>query len=654
MDNEYIDYISRKDLAELTGRNQKTIYRAFKSDKLKVVKIGKINRIPKAFAWEWWNKYYAPNSDPLKNLEIKRSLGIIDDNREDVVTENISAQNEGLVALIKIPDVDYEQWEKTEKPGNTFLIQLRKFGFDCDERGIFIYNQNDRLHLTNFNEVEYLCNIEIDQERVRVIKLNETEIEFKPQDLLNSNSFNRRLLSNSNHVLEMEKGQFSRFKNLILSLDNDKYVTSIPGFGMISENIFNLGNKIMLNRELRDHEETVWIDNNGFKIDKTDLVFISEKEIDLIRIWECLYQLYGMQAVLIIGYAIATLFFQQYMEQEKHFPLLYVLAGSGRGKNGLTDLICSLFGLNESLVNINCAGNSTKIGVESKSLLLHNLPLVLNELTENHFDFIKSRYDGQGSVKYNEKSSNQISERSVNGSTVITTVVEPLDKQIISRCIFVDLDSTELQKEFFDKVREDSVDFSGFMLRIIKEISFQKILDSVCEFRKEINSHGALPRIVNNYCLIGGCFNIFRKLVKEGNALPKPEQVASFIADQITMTENYQNPLIYFIREIERLSGLPSAEKYFAQDKSYLYFNFNVIWYEIKELYKKRYFPFMNSKNIKRLLLESEYMAVYGQIIKPADKSMLGVPVHSYNKRIDEVPKRCYVLRKDMLPCYYR
>ncbi|MDP8269193.1 MAG: hypothetical protein P9L97_10735 [Candidatus Tenebribacter davisii] len=653
MEKEYIDYISRKELAELTGRNQKTIYRAF-DGKLKTIKEGKINRIPKAFAWEWWNKYYAPNSDPLKNLEIKRSLGIIEDSEEDVATENISAQNEGSSALIKIDDTDYEQWEKTEKPDNTFLIQLRKFGFDCDENGIFIYNQNDRLHLTNFNEVEYICNIEIDQERVRVIKLNETEIEFKPQDLLNSNSFNRRLLSNSNHVLEMEKGQFSRFKNLILSLDNDKYVTSIPGFGMISENIFNLGNKIMLNRELRDHEETVWIDNNGFKIDKTDLVFISEKEIDLIKIWEYFFQLYGMQAVLIIGYAIATMFFQQYMKLEKHFPLLYVLAGSGRGKNGLTDLICSLFGLNESLVNVNCAGNSTKIGVESKSLLLHNLPLLLNELTVDHFDFIKSRYDGQGSVKYNEKSSNQISERSVNGSTVITTVVEPLDKQIISRCIFVDLDSTELQKEFFDKVREESVDFSGFMLRIIKGISFQEIMNSVCEFRKEIYTHTALPRIIDNYCLIGGCFNIFRKLVKDGPALPKPEQVASFIDAQIKSTEDYLNPLIYFIRELERLSGLPPAAQYYSQNSDYLFFNFNSIWRLIKDSYKKRYFPFMQDKNIKRLLLESDYMAVYGSELKPADKNMLGKPVHSYNKKIGSVSRRCYVLRKDRLPGYYR
>jgi len=568
--------------------------------------------------------------------------------------ENISDEEEPLEVTQVINFSNYEVDDETKREENIFRNKIKQIGCDLDAKGIFFFYQNDKIYLTDFSKLEYVCNKVVNEEKIRVIKLNETKIEFKPNDLMNSNNFNKRLLSCSNFVLEMEKNQFSRFKNIILSLDNNKYITSAPGFGRIKDIIYNLGNKIMVSRVLRDHEDTIWIDNEGYKIDKTDMIFISDREIDLIKIWECFNQLYDMQAVLIIGYAIATMFFQQYMKLEKHFPLLYVLAGSGRGKNGLTDLICSLFGLNESLVNINCAGNSTKIGVESKSLLLHNLPLVLNELTEDHFDFIKSRYDGQGSVKYNEKSSNQISERSVNGSTVITTVVEPLDKQIISRCIFVDLDSTELQKEFFDKVREESVDFSGFMLRIIKDISFQEIMDSVCEFRKEINSHGALPRIVNNYCLIGGCFNIFRKLVKEGPALPKPEQVASFIDAQIKSTEDYLNPLIYFIRELERLLGLLPAAQYNSQDSDYLFFNFNGIWSLIKDSYKKRYFPFMKDTNIKRLLLESDYMAMYGSELKPEDKNMVGKPVHSYNKKIGSVSRRCYVLRKDKLPGYYR
>ncbi|MDP8269124.1 MAG: hypothetical protein P9L97_10380 [Candidatus Tenebribacter davisii] len=47
-------------------------------------------------------------------------------------------------------------------------------------------------------------------------------------------------------------------------------------------------------------------------------------------------------------------------------------------------------------------------------------------------------------------------------------------------------------------------------------------------------------------------------------------------------------------------------------------------------------------------------MAVYGSIFKPADKNMPGNPVHSYIKKIGKASKRCYVLRKDMLPGYYR
>ncbi|MCK5050811.1 MAG: hypothetical protein KAS53_03655, partial [Candidatus Cloacimonetes bacterium] len=478
--------------------------------------------------------------------------------------------------------------------------------------------------------------------------------ELKPQDLLNSNNFNKKLLSCSNFDLLMEKDQFWNFKNLIRSLDNNKYIIPIPGYGKINDFIINLGNKVFINGKLTKFEETIWVDRTGYKIDKTELISISDQKTSLSKIWDSFHQLYGMQAVLIIGFATATLFFQQYMEQKKHFPLLYVLAGSGRGKNGLTDLICSLSGLNESIVNINCAGNSTKIGVEGKSLLLNNLPLVLNELTEGHFDFIKSRYDGQGSVKFNEKSSNQIAERTVNGSTMITTVVRPLDKQIISRCIFVDLDITKLNKELFDKVKEESADFSSFIIKIIQSIAFPDILDSVMEFRKGINPSKALPRVIDNYSLIGGCFNIFRKMVNNSGDLPTADEVTSFIEEQITITENYLNPLIYFIRELESLLDQPKTTNMFAQDNIHLYFNFQSVWKQISDSYKKKYFPFMNDGNIKRLLLESDYMTVYGADITHNDKKMFGKPVYKYPKKIGAQTKRCYVLLKDKLPGYYR
>ena len=131
-------------------------------------------------------------------------------------------------------------------------------------------------------------------------------------------------------------------------------------------------------------------------------------------------------------------------------------------------------------------------------------------------------------------------------------------------------------------------------------------------------------------------------------------QRASFIDAQIKSTEDYLNPLIYFIRELERLLDVPSSARYYTQDNDHLYFHFQCIWNLIKDSFKDKYFPFMKDTNIKRLLLESDYMAVYGSELKPPDKNMVGKPVHSYNKKIGKVSRRCYVLRKDMLPGYYR
>lgn len=654
MDKYMINYIQRKNLATLVGMNPKTIYRAMKSGKLNTIKVGEVNRIPKASAWEWWNNYHASKTDHLKNLEIKRALGINESDEETVLIENRSSQNDQSTTLIKIHDADYKQKKKANDSDSRFDAQLKSFGFDRDAQGIFVYGQNDKMYLTNFNKLEYICNMNINEERIRIIKLNDITMELKPQDLLNSTNFNKRLLSCSNFDLQMGKSQFSSFKNLILNLDNNKYITTTYGFGRVNDIIFNLGNKVMIKGKLKDYKETIWIDHSGYRLEKTDLIYVSDKEVDFSEIWNSFYQLYGMQAILIIGFAIATLFFQQYMEKKKHFPLLYILAASSRGKNGLSDLICSLFGLNESLANINCASNSTKIGIEGKSLLLHNLPLVLNELSEKHFNFIKSRYDGQGSVKFHDKNPNNISERSVNGSTMVTTVLDPLDKQVVSRCIFIDLDVTELKKQFFDVVRRESSSFSGFIINVLKTISFDDILDYIQEFGNSINSKIALPRIVENYCLIGGCFSAFRKMAEKSEVFPKPEAVISFIEEQIKKTESYLNPLIYFIYEVERLADVPKAGNYLAHDSDYVFFNFNGIWSIIKDSYKAKYFPFLKDSNIKRLLEDSDYMAIYGPDFVPPDKSMLGKPVSSHPKKIDTKTKRCFVLKKDKLPGYYR
>ncbi len=653
MINENIEYISRKDLSELVGCDPKTLYRAMKKDKLITEMVGKIHKITKEEAWKWWQEYRSSGADSQKNLEVERFL-CVNYNDENNSIEKIPLQAERLVASAKVSEVEHKQKKKAGKSGSLFYTQLVKFGYDRDDEGIFQYDQSQKVYCTNFSSIEFINTKIVDTAWVRVIKINDTVIELLLQDLLNAGSFNKKLLHSSFYRIKKPKVIFEDLLEIISLLNNNKFVTELFGFGSVHQKIFNLGNKVLLDGKLQEFQGTVWLGKNGYSLFEADMINISDDKMGLSKIWDYFYQLYGMQAVLIIGFSIATLFFQQYMQKRKHFPLLYILAPSGQGKGGLSELICRLFGLDQSLSYVNCAGNATNIGIESKSLLLNNLPLVLNELSEKQFNLIKSRYDGQGSVKYHDKNSNNILERSVNGSSIVTTVVNPHDKQVISRCIFIDLDCNEMKKLLFEEAREKSSGFSNFTLEVLKKISFKNLLDAVVAFGENIEAKGAGPRIVDNYSLMGGSFELFRNLVSEKIDIPSQHKVKAFIEREIHKTEEYLNPFIYFISELERLAEGRSAKNFLLQDDNFLYFNFNGIWNLIKEKYKQKYFPFLKASNIKTLLLKSDYMAAYGSDFKSADKSKLGIPVHSYNKKIDEVPRRCYVLRKDKLSGYYR
>lgn len=576
----------------------------------------------------------------LKRSKVERLLTCSNELLQDV-SKNIERDIMDII----------EEHEVNNK--DEFLEKLQQYDYDRDNQGMFNYTNDEKVYHTNFTHLEFLHSKEDNGVRIRVLQINEKAIEFHPQDLLSVQSFNRKLLSKSDYSIDMTKNVFKDFREIILSLDKGKIVEDKHGFGKIGADLYNLGNKVWKKNKLVDFSKTLWIENKGYTLEETDMISISESKIDLKKLWDYFFRLYGKQAILIFGYATATMFFQRYMTRKKHFPLLYILAASGRGKGGLTELICQLFGMNLSLANVNCAGNATKIGIESKSLLLNNLPMVLNELSEGHFDFIKSRYDGQGSVKYDPKNPQKALERTVNGSTIITTVVEPFDKQVVSRCIFISLDTIKMNKPLFDEARQQADGFSCFITEILKNLQLEDILSSVEEFGKKLSVKEASPRIIENYALVGGCFLALQKIISNSEQLPDEKTTLNFIEDQIHKTESYLNPLIYFIRELERLLDKSSASQYIAMDQKYVYFNFNGVWSIIKDSYKKKYFPYMSLKNIKELLKKSPYIAHYDEDIKITDKTKIGKPITSHSKKIGNKAKRCVVLKKDKLPGYY-
>lgn len=526
-------------------------------------------------------------------------------------------------------------------------------GWLCDDKGIYIIHKDRRSYLSNAADFKFQYNRKTDTGLIRVISINDTEFDLIPQAFWSLNSFNQITLSKSRYRLTMDKYEFQDFTNILLEMDNGKIIEDTTGIGRIHPLIFYLGNKIIVSGKSQDPEEVVWINNKGYHLELTDKIKVDDGGFSLTRIFEKFHELYGMKAVLVSSFAVATIFFCQLLETYGYFPILYITGDSGRGKSCLADLILQLFGLNTNFASVNISSNSTKVGIEIKSSVLKNLPLAIHEHNKDNLDLIKYRYDGQGSVKYDQNSPDNLNQRQVEGSTIITSVERPLDKQYTSRCVFIDLDEVTMNKSYYEKVRKEAAKLSRFVLTGLENLSFDDIVKEVEKVSREVKYDGYIPRIRDNYCLFAGAFLAFIEKLDKTENFPSREKIIKYIQSEITKAEKMLNPLIYFIREVERIWEQSNSKAFMTESEDYLFFNFNSLWHNISEFYRNKYFPYLSRNSIKKLLVDSEFIEHYGSGIEPQNDKDIKKPITSYPKTIFGKTKRCFVLRKDKLPGYF-
>jgi len=558
--------------------------------------------------------------------------------------------------LLEDEKVKYQQVDsdrKRKKIDPAFAAGLDEMELHIEEDGIYSYHQGMRIRRANFSRVSFEYTIRENDTRLRVYRFNDKPIKLRPQDLISKASCNRCLLEQSNFQIDLSTAEFDRLKILLIEMDNGRVAQNKSGFGRVADGIFNLGNKIMIDDQLQDFKPLIWQGDTGYALEHTDQIIISENPLALGKIAQQLFQLYGNKAIVMLGFATASLFFQQFMKLKKHFPLLYLKGASGHGKSCIAELNCKLSGMDESLYIINFAGNSTIIGSEIKAVRLNNLPIVFNEFTEDKSDLVKSRFDGHGSSKFTGKTSSNLSERPVNNPTIVTTVVNPHDKQIITRSVFVDLDEIEMKKSVFDEVRAASSDFSGFIVKIIQSLSIDILVNQVDRFVQMIGKTEE-PRILDNYSLIGGSFMAFKSICDDISGFPSDEEVLQFIKEQISQTESLLNPVPALLYELERMLVTGKAKSFITQDEEFVYFNFEGVWSEISPAYKRRYFPFMSKRNLQEQLKKSEFIAKAGKDLQVSSKFKDGELLTQFPKKINSSTRRCFVLKKDRLPGYFR
>ncbi len=564
--------------------------------------------------------------------------------------EKLPIRNVDLMSQEPLITIDDEIGE-TIKRKKKFMEELSRYGFNVDDEGIYVVEGDVIKYLTNFSNIEFLYSAteESSGEKLRYIKIDQTTFTLRPTHLLSSNSFNKLLLNKSNFRVSCTREEFLNITDLILKLDNEKIVKKLEGFGKVDKRIYNSGNIIIADDNIMSYKEIIWLGKDGFLVNHTNDMHVDLKGYDMKKIWKKFHGIYDYEALLIIGFAVAGCFFKPIIDHFGSFPIFFLTGESGSGKSALAELIARLYGAKSILATVNCETKSTTRGIEQKSLMLKNLPLILDEMSVEFFHIIKSRHDGQGSIIKGRFGSSGYLEKTVNGSTIVTSEVMPFDYHVISRCIFFNLDDIKKNKHEFDRFYTNSMRLSRFAVDIIKRVKPDLIIKEIERFRKRFIGTERMSRVIDNYSLIGGALNSLIKTFPQG-IFPSEEKIFKYLNTEMEKVEKFMDPLHYFLQELFNIFHAKRAEDYMLLDENHLFINLNGVWNAISVRHKMTYLRNISENKIKKLLVSSDYIEHYSNNFPTNDTYKKGKPVDSYVKKIRQKPQRCVVLKREKLP----
>ena len=531
-----------------------------------------------------------------------------------------------------------------------FRKSMRKVNLLVEHTGICSLDKNgEKVQISNINMVVFKHTLVTpENDRYRVIDINSNEIILSPKHMTSKSAFVCLIMSKGNIFFNGQKEHFDSFMKAILLMDNGKTVQHLSGTGKIHPNIFYLGNKVLVNKRIQPYQETIWSDNQGFIVNYNKKIHIPDPHFDLKTVCDKMYQVYGNIGIILLGFSYSSIFFDRIMAEFGSFPVLYLSGKSGGGKTKISEIIAAMFGADYNMLAINCDSSSTKVGTEIMTQELHNMPLILNEIKQEWFPFLKSRFDGEGSVRASNSNNEILKNREVKSSTIAVSVEVPCDPQVFSRCLFIDVNSMERKKIEFESLYKERKLLAGFIQEVLLKTDIDTLLKSIKDFNKSLEGKGYEERLTDNYSIIGGAMLCIADLLIDQPVYSK-ERIYSFIEEEIKKAGNALNPLMIFFEEINSYVENDHKTDYIDWDGQYVYLKLKEYWNSLNSGKKKNFYRYYDLSAFKKSLISSDYIAKYGETLKPPKDKTYGDYAHSYPKKINKITARCIVLERSNL-----
>lgn len=375
-------------------------------------------------------------------------------------------------------------WNAAIKQANQKTTkELNSAGFDkeqekmIDEYGFFVRNHCYHIianqdggyrQVSNF-ELEPLFHIESTINAKRLYRLTNNrgirrELEIAQKDMVSLTAFKTKVESFGNFLFTGTDGDLNKIKAYLY--EHTKTCREVEQLGWQREGFWAWSNGVLDdNGEMRSIDELGSVEAKGqwyylpalssfFKAD-TQLFQFERRFIhtpsgtDLNTLAEKMLVVYGNNAIVGIGYTLATLFRDYIFRRFNSFPMLNIFGQKGTGKTEMAITLLHLFGNHADGLNMTNATLPALADHVShcRNALVH-IDEYKNSVEYDKIEFLKGLYDGTGRSRMNMDRDKKKEMTPVDCGIILTGQERTTaDNALFSRVIYLTVSQTVFSAE---------------------------------------------------------------------------------------------------------------------------------------------------------------------------------------------------------------
>ena len=375
-------------------------------------------------------------------------------------------------------------WNAAIKQANQKTTkELNSAGFDkeqekmIDEYGFFVRNHCYHIianqdggyrQVSNF-ELEPLFHIESTINAKRLYRLTNNrgirrELEIAQKDMVSLTAFKTKVESFGNFLFTGTDGDLNKIKAYLY--EHTKTCREVEQLGWQREGFWAWSNGVLDdNGEMRSIDELGSVEAKGqwyylpalssfFKAD-TQLFQFERRFIhtpsgtDLNTLAEKMLVVYGDNAIVGIGYTLATLFRDYIFRRFNSFPMLNIFGQKGTGKTEMAITLLHLFGNHADGLNMTNATLPALADHVShcRNALVH-IDEYKNSVEYDKIEFLKGLYDGTGRSRMNMDRDKKKEMTPVDCGIILTGQERTTaDNALFSRVIYLTVSQTVFSAE---------------------------------------------------------------------------------------------------------------------------------------------------------------------------------------------------------------